>query len=209
MSKFQWISTGIIFLIVFILGSRNTHCGESNSSPRQVNIQVQINAEMPVYAFFLTPDPVYISSEYLNSRQTVKIEGEWPTDPAFNFILHDIDFDGYLDFATSERGGAKWGICHYLVFDKVSGQFVSNWLTRRLEKLKHNGIHLDVKSKEIRVDHLVLSEGLVSESYKIQGSRLVLVETVEMHYDEEELSSIITTKRLVNGEMRIIKTEPQ
>ena len=123
--------------------------------------------------------------------------------------LHDINFDGYLDFATSERDGAKWGIRHYLVFDKVSGQFVANWLTRRLEQFKHNGIHLDVKSKEIRVDHLVLSEGLVSESYMIQGARLVLVETVEMHYDEEKLPSIITTKRLVNSEMRIIKTEPQ
>ncbi len=71
MLKLQPISMAALVLTACFLASRNTHCGESASSRRQVSIQVQINAEVPDYAFFLTPDTVYISSEYLNSRQTV------------------------------------------------------------------------------------------------------------------------------------------
>lgn len=209
MSTLQKISIGTVFLTVYLLGSGNAHPGESTSYRRQVQIRVQINTEVPDYVFFLTPDSVSISSEYLNSRQVVQIEQEWPTDPAENFTVHDINFDGYLDFAIAERGGAKWGIYHYWVFDKSSGQFISNWLTEKLGQFKHNGIYPKAESKEIRVDYLIAGEGLASESYKIEGDRLILVETVDMHFDEENSSIVKTTKRLVDGEMRIVKTEPQ
>lgn len=200
---------GILLFTAVFLESANAQSAESVSSPRQVSIRTQINSAVPDYTFFLTPDRVYISSDYLNSRQTVKIGGEAPTDPASNFVLHDINFDGYLDLCTLERGGAKWGVSPYLVFDKKSGHFISNWLTRKLEQFKHNGIHPNAKSKEIRVDYLIISEGTVSESYKIQGAGLVLVETQEMHSDAKTQSSTITTKRLIDGKMKVIKTEPR
>lgn len=200
-------AVGIPLFAALLLVCARTQSGEPVSVFRPVEFRAQINSALPDYRFFLTEDTVYISSDYRNARQTVKTKGDPPSDPARHFVLHDINFDGYLDLATWELGGAKWGISHYLVFDHTSGLFVSNWLTRKLDQFKHNGIFPDPKSKEIRVDYLVISEGMVAETYKIQGSGLVLVETKEKHYDAGSQSSTVTTKRLVDGKMRIIKNE--
>ena len=200
---------GVLLFTALFLGRADAQPGVPVPPLRQVSLRVQINSALPDYAFFFTQDTVHISSDYLHSHQTVKTLGDPPGDPAEFFVLHDINFDGYLDLSTLERGGAKWGVSHYLVFDKKSGHFISNWLTRKLDQFKHNGIHPDAKSKEIRVDYLVVGEGLVSESYEIQGAELVLVETKEMNYDAKTKSSTITTKRLTGGKMKVIKTEPR
>lgn len=206
-NRFTWAE--LLLFPALVLGSVGAHSAEPGPDLRQVQIRAQINPALPDYNFFLTKDTVYISSEYLNARQTVKTKGDPPSDPAHYFVLHDINFDGYLDLATWEFGGAKWGISHYLVFDKKSGHFVSNWLTRKLDQFKHNGIRPDARSKEIRVDHLVTSEGLASETYRLQKDRLVLVETEEKHYDSESQTVTTVTKRLVDGKMKVIKKESQ
>jgi hypothetical protein len=197
---------GLLGAMVLMAAAANS--GETGDNRRQVEVHAQIHPELPPYRFFLTPDTVHVSSDHRDTRQTLKPEGQLPADPAFLFLLHDINFDGYLDFATTEHGGAKWGFYHHQVFDPTSGQFDTNWLTTELERLPANRMYPDGKSKQIRVEHLVVGEGRASESYEIRDDQLVLVESKEKVYDEDREESYVVTKRLIDGEMKVVQTEP-
>ena len=197
---------GLLGAMVLMVAAANS--GKTGDNRRQVEVHAQIHPELPPYRFFLTPDTIYISSDYRDTRQALKPEGRLPADPAFLFLLHDINFDGYLDFATIEYGGAKWGHYHHRVFDPASGQFETSWLTTELGGLPANRMYPDGKSKQIHVEHLVVGEGQASESYEICDDQLVLVESKEKVYDEDREESCEVTKRLIDGEMKFVQTEP-
>jgi len=197
----NWIAS-FLLLSVIDVGS-----GEAGAETRQVQVQAQIHPELPPYRFFLVPDTVYISSDYQETHQTVKLEGERLADPAFLFLLQDINFDGYLDFGTIENGGAKWVLYHFHVFDKNTGQFVTNGLTRAIEQLPANRLYPDGQSRQIYVEHLVVGEGRCSERYEIREGQLVLVEFREKVFDPDREASHFVTKKLINGEMKVVKPD--
>jgi hypothetical protein len=146
---------------------------QGDSSRDEVTITIQISPELPNYLFRLVPDShadewppkpgpakrqhvgrIEISKSGSGKiLQTIEVEAASPIDSFLRrFVAHDINFDRYLDIATeAELGGAKWQRYQYWLFDKTSGQFVTNWLTRKLGEFGTFKIYPDPESEEIHV----------------------------------------------------------
>jgi hypothetical protein len=95
----------------------------------------------------------------------------------------DVNFDGYLDIGTLYEFGAKWGSYRCLVFGPSSGRFARTALTQDLEEIRRNGLTFDPASKTVSTGFLVLGEGIVSKTWKVQEGRLVLAEVRERKRD--------------------------
>jgi hypothetical protein len=50
-------------------------------------------------------------------------------------VRQDVNFDGYLDIAVRQHGGAKWGYLHWFLYDPKSRRFHTNDLTRELSDM--------------------------------------------------------------------------
>jgi len=77
------------------------------------------------------------------------------TWPQLGLRTLDINFDGSLDIAAVERGGAEWGYYHWLQFDPARNQFTFNSLTDDLSALTNNGMAVNPQNREILVYSLV------------------------------------------------------
>ncbi len=188
---------------------------------REIAVSVQIHPSLSNYVLRLIPAPVDRPERGLQPVGRIEISKN-PSGPVFQAInvtaeastgffipcveFVDINHDGYLDLMTlAEFGGAKWGRYQYWVFDPGSGRFVANWLTKKLSRFQCNEILPDSRSGELHVRYLVL-DGVMDEGYRIQGRRLVLVSKVEIA-PRAKGGFTVTTKRLTNGKMRVVKVE--
>ncbi|HKX30732.1 MAG TPA: hypothetical protein VJ302_23785 [Blastocatellia bacterium] len=120
------------------------------------------------------------------------------------FKAEDINFDGYLDLAVLVEYGAKWGRYQYWLFDKKSGRFVSNSLTRRLGRLTYNTIDLDPKAQEITLG-FYLGVCAQSETYRVLSRTLLLTAREERECVPD--GTRVRLKRRIHGKWRLIKTE--
>jgi len=122
-----------------------------------------------------------------------------------SFSVIDVNLDGYLDIAVLDEFGAKWGRQNYWLFDKRSGRYVTNSLTKELCRITHNGIVPHPETKEIEVAHfpaLIPRPGKVSERYKIVNGHLVLTRKEEIRSTSKGLR--VFTRKRVNGKMKTI-----
>jgi hypothetical protein len=140
--------------------------GQSNT------FRVQVNPSLPPYDLKLTINPQpqrLIDNTFVVGWIEVTRNGQ-PVDkipvafhdasqnltwPQNGLRLLDINFDGSLDIATVERGGAEWGYLHWYQFDPSQGRFIFTSLTEELSALANNGIAADPQGRELRVDTLV------------------------------------------------------
>jgi hypothetical protein len=194
----------------------------SNSGTEAVTFLIQINRKLPPYKIRVIPDltdhgsggndpsldhvgQIVISSQNPSSKaQTIEVENFAGGYMFVRFFkAEDINFDGYLDIAVVHENGAKWSKFKYWLFDKRSGRFVTNRLTRRLGRLSYNTIDLDSSAKKIKIGFFygVCPQG---RTYRILKGDLVLTEVEER---ECEMSgSKVRIKSRIHGKWRLVKT---
>ena len=198
----------------------------------EVSFLIKINPKLPPYRFRLIPDQfalancddprdsdrcgqehprvgrIEISTDGASDvLQTIDVESNaWASMFTKHFKALDINFDGYLDIATLDGFGAKWSGFNYWLFDKRSGRFITNALTRELRELSFNEIVLRPKTKEIYTTHLP-SVCFGKKIHKIVNGRLVLMYSEEpmLKGEGDDFCKLIIEKR-INGKMRRIRT---
>jgi hypothetical protein len=75
--------------------------------------------------------------------------------PQFGLRALDINFDGYLDIASVENGGAEWGFFHWYEYDAENKQFFVSSLADELSAIPNNGVAVDPPKHEVYVYSLV------------------------------------------------------
>jgi hypothetical protein len=187
-----------------------------------VTFLIQINGKLPPYKIRVIPDltdhssggkdprlhhvgRIVISSEMPSSKdQVIEVETFAVSDMLVRFFkAEDINFDGYLDIAVVNEYGAKWGRYKYWLFDKKSGRFVTNRLTRKLGELSYNTIDLNSNARKIKIGFFY---GVCPQSrtYRILKGELVLMEAEERECEMNGAKVLI--KRRINGKLRPVKT---
>jgi len=188
---------------------------------------LQVNKKLPPYKFRLIPDAAVKDNSGANNPphrvgrieisteksptpiQTIEVSTHAGVSNFRNgFTVIDVNLDGYLDIAVLDEFGAKWGRQNYWLFDKRSGRYVTNSLTKELCRITHNGIVPHPETKEIEVAHFpeqTPRPGKVSERYKIVRGHLVLTRTEEIRSTSKGLRIFI--RKRVNGKMRTIDTK--
>lgn len=85
--------------------------------------------------------------------QMIPIEMDEPDSnwPQWGLTKKDVDFDGYLDIAVSQHGGAKWGRLHWYLYNPKKMEFYSNNLSRELSQLTCASFKTDPITKQIIV----------------------------------------------------------
>src|SRR5262249_21113136 len=188
---------------------------------------LQVNKKLPPYKFRLIPDAAVKNNSGANNppHRVGRIEISTEKSPTpiqtievsahagvsnfrSSFTVIDINLDGYLDIAVLDEFGAKWGRQKYWLFDKRSGRYVNNLLTRELYRITHNGIEPHPETKEIEVMQFpeeTPRPGTVSERYKIVNGHLVLIRKEEIRSTSKGLRIFIWKR--VNGKMRTIETK--
>lgn len=162
-------------------------------------IELRIHPSLPPFHVGLLPDsslagtwdrPHHVGrieiSRSDRPREVQVIEVESVADVSLfvkSFRTEDVNFDGHLDIGTLYEFGAKWGSYRYLVFDPSSGRFSRTALTRDLEEIRGNGLTFDPASKTVSTGFLVLDEGIISKTWRVQDGRLVLAEFRERKRD--------------------------
>ena len=138
-----------------------------------------------------------------------------PIDFGASFHADDIDFDGYLDFSVLTEFGGKFRSRSYWVYDRGSGLFVENELTRKLGEnclgsewhggcWKASNIDFDQDKREIRADYIppfrpCAPNGYSGDRYTVKNNRLIVVHKEELSED----SCTLTFSDLVGGTMRV------
>jgi len=185
---------------------------------------LQVNKKLPPYKFRLIPDAAVKDNSGANNppHRVGRIEISTEKSPTpiqtievsahagvsnfrSSFTVIDINLDGYLDIAVLDEFGAKWGRQNYWLFDKRSGRYVTNSLTKELYRITHNGIVPHPETKEIEVAHfpaLIPRPGKVNERYKIVNGHLVLTRKEEIRSTSKGLR--VFTRKRVNGKMKTI-----
>jgi len=205
---------------------------DRGSGREEVTFLIEINPKLPPYLFRLIPDPSALANcDNPRSKdrcgedhprvgrieisrngsptilQTIEVAAyAWPSMFTQRFQAKDINFDGYLDIAALDDFGAKWSGYNYWLFDKRSGRFITNSLTRELRKLTFNEMTLKPETKEIHTTHLP-SVCLGKKIHRIVNGRLILmyVEEPRLKGEGEDFCKV-TVKKRINGAMRPIKT---
>ncbi len=75
--------------------------------------------------------------------------------PQLGLRALDINFDGYLDLASIEHGGAEWGFFHWYEYDPGQQRFIVSSLADELSAIQHNGMAVDPQRREIYIYSLV------------------------------------------------------
>jgi hypothetical protein len=187
-----------------------------------VTFLIQINRKLPPYKIQVTPNlndhrsggsgpwldhvgRIVISSQKPSSKaQVIEVKTFAGSDMFVRFFkAEDINFDGYLDIAVVNDYGAKWGRYKYWLFDKKSGRFVTNRLTRKLGRLSYNTIDLNSNDKRIKIGFFY---GVCPQSrtYRILKGELVLTEIEERECEMNGAKVLI--KRPINGKLIPVKT---
>ncbi len=94
---------------------------------------------------FLPDDPAQV--------QTIPVEMNDPeTDwTRGGLVQQDVNFDGYLDIAVRQPGGAKWGYLHWFLYDPKSRRFYTNDLTRKLSDMTFADFHANPQTERIMI----------------------------------------------------------
>lgn len=126
------------------------------------------------------------------------------------FTVMDVNFDGYLDIAAVTDFGAKWQRKHYWVFDKRTGKYTGNRLTRQLGKLAANTIDFDSNAKTVTLGFLTLDDSITKEVYRNNGSKLTLIEDESIRYDKKtnKVTATVTVRKRIHGRMKVVATHP-
>ena len=203
---------------------------DRGSGREEVSFLIEINPELPPYRFRLIPDPSALANcddprwsdrcredhprvgwiEISTNGdpailQTIEVGSyAWASMFTRRFQAKDINFDGYLDIAVLDGYGAKWSSYNYWLFDKRSGHFITNSLTRELRKLNFNEMTLYPETKEIHTTHLP-SVCFGKKIHKVVDGRLVLMYSEEprLEGEGEDFCKLRIEKR-INGVMRLI-----
>lgn len=180
---------------------------------------IRLSGKLPPYSFRLIPKisikdppgsddrPHYVGRiEIANPRsfiQTIKVYTRAQATSFISFFrAEDINFDGYLDIAVVDDFGAKWGSLNYWVFDRRSGRFVMNALTRQIKNLKHSDMYLDPGKREITIKFFY---GVCPQShtYRVGRERLTLVRQEQRTCTER--GDKVTVRERDRGKMRVVK----
>jgi len=191
----------------------------------QETLWLKVNKDLPPYKVQLIPDLAVMDGAGANNPPhrvgQIEIWSGNPVDPVQTievvtragianfrgyFTAVDINMDGYLDIAVVDDFGAKWVRQKYWLYDKDSGRFITNSLTKDLHRLTNNGIVLNPESKEIKVKFLTVPPGIVSETYKLENGHLVFVQMEEIR-ETKEGGTRIFIKKKVNGKMTTVGTK--
>jgi hypothetical protein len=191
----------------------------------EVTWMIQIHPKLPAYVFHLIPDLKSESvlrrrnlgrrssignieiSEGVSSRpqQVINVktwsEASWLIN---SFMAEDVNFDGYLDILVADDFGAKWESHKIWLFEKRSGKFIANNLTKELGALRTNKLNFHPESKTIHAHYLNLDAGRIGEVYRIAGGHLVLVQVDERQRDRTG-AWVVVTKEVRRGKMVVTK----
>jgi uncharacterized protein (TIGR02246 family) len=83
----------------------------------------------------------------------------------------DVNFDGYLDIAVCQHGGAKWGRFYWFLYDPENMEFYTNTLTKELSELTCAGLKADPKTKRIKRTQFIGAE-ITEYTYEIVDGHL-------------------------------------
>ncbi len=200
---------------------------DRGSGREGVSFLIEINPSLAPYRFRLIPDSSALA-DCDDPRRSERCGGDRPVvgrieistigDPTIlqtievasyawasmftqSFQAKDINFDGYLDIATLDGYGAKWGSYNYWLFDELSGRFITNSLTRELRKLNFNEMTLYPENKEIHTTHLT-SVCLGKKIHQVVNGRLMLMYLEEPRLEGEgEDYCKLRIERRVSGVM--------
>ena len=92
----------------------------------------------------------------------------------------DVNFDGYMDIAVCEHGGAKWGRWYWYLYDPEKMEFYTNSLTRELSELTCADFKTDPVAKQIKIT-LFYGAVLTEYSYEIADGHLRLCGSRRIH----------------------------
>jgi hypothetical protein len=141
----------------------------------------------------------------LKTQQTIKLEKNpfpcyWIEDEFF--VIEDMNFDGYNDIRLMQSMGAR-GNTSYLfwLYNRDKKTFVRD---SSLENLSNP--QFDPKEKKAYSYWSVGCCEYGSNIYQVVNGKLALVEDETMHLNmENEKEYILTIRKLVDGEMKIIE----
>jgi hypothetical protein len=167
---------------------------------------LQVNPSLPPYDFKLITNPQparLIDNTFVVGWVEVSQDGKQVdripvafhdasqnlTWPQLGLRALDVNFDGYLDIATVERGGAEWGYYHWLQFDPTRNQFTFNSLTDDLSALTNNGMAIDPQTREILVYSLVATCAS-TYTYVNASGHLVLKQKEEFKQSEKGCTQV-------------------
>jgi hypothetical protein len=191
----------------------------------EVTWVIQIHPKLSPYVFHVVPNPKsesVLRRRSLGRRSSIgKIEiSKDPSSPPQqvinvktwseaswlinSFMAEDVNFDGYTDFLVADDFGTKWESHKVWLFEKRSGKFITNSLTKELGALRANKLDFDSKSHTVHAHYLNLDVGRVGEVYKIAGSHLVLVQVEERQRDKTR-GWVVVTKEVRKGKMVVTK----
>ena len=127
-----------------------------------------------------------------------------------DIIIEDMDFDGIKDFriiAMLPPGPNIPYIC--FLWDKKSGKFIH---AKFLDDI--TSPVFDSKKKTITSENRESADTYTKDVYKYSSGKLLLIETVTTKYKQIKDASgklttyeIKTTKKLIDGKMKVIKVE--
>jgi hypothetical protein len=191
----------------------------------EVTWVIQIHPKLSPYVFHLVPNPKSESilrrrslgrrssigkieiSKGLSSppQQVINVktwsEASWLIN---SFMAEDVNFDGYTDIRVADDFGTKWESHKVWLFDKRSGKFITNSLTKELGALRTNKLEFDPQSQTIHAHYLNLDVGRVGEVYRIAGDHLVLIQVDERQRDKAR-GWVVVTKEVRKGRMVVTK----
>ncbi len=190
-----------------------------NSAPKCTNnrasFKVEVGPGLPVYQVRLVQDPVAAEMgtvhhvgrvEILRERslvETIEVNSIWNDSLCSFFEMKDVNFDGDLDIAVLRDAGGKWGQYDYYLFDRASGQFVSNALTEDLGRIQSNGIVLERESHVIQAPFFRGRCAGVN-TYKVENGRLEPTQEQEVTPKGDECS--IKVKQSLNGGWQVVRS---
>jgi hypothetical protein len=93
-------------------------------------------------------------------------------NPNIRFLeKQDINFDGYMDIAVRQHGGAKWGKFFWWLYDSETKQYYRNSLTEELSKLTFDQFWTVPETEEIKIKDYTGTE-LTEYTYRIVEGHL-------------------------------------
>ena len=92
----------------------------------------------------------------------------------------DVNFDGYVDIAVREHGGAKWGRWYWYLYDPKKMEFYTNTLTKELSELTCASFRADPETKRITVTQFFGAD-LTEYAYQIIEGDLRLCGSRRIH----------------------------
>jgi len=207
-----------------VLTAEDFSTGKVDRGPgrERLALKIQINKRLPPYTFNIIPDPavsdsggsdnpvhhvgwIEISAGNSNSaRQKIDVSTRaGASNLTRSFTAEDVNFDGFLDIAVFHEFGAKWGRVDYWLYDKHTGRFIRDPLTRELKRMTFAEMERNTKTKELTfTDYIGVCQQ--NSTYKVTGGHLLMMERV--HRVCTQSGEKVFLEKRVNGRMKLVKT---